>query len=204
MPLYFAYGSSVNESDLKETIAQPLEPIKAKLLDHRVDFTLNTLKRDGGVADIIYSPGDHVWGVLWTIPNFYSLDVRHGHPYVYERREIAVETEFGTRAVFTYSVAHKENPVRPSAAYLSCFQTPAIEINQDYIDTVVSYAKSLPQPPEPTPLWRALVFKEDEVWGESFHNVSEAVESIESYRKLGFQTQLIHSGSGKFYDTECD
>jgi hypothetical protein len=35
--------------------------------DHRIDFTLMSKKNEGGIIDVIESPGDVVWGVIYSV-----------------------------------------------------------------------------------------------------------------------------------------
>lgn len=200
MPSYFAYGSCMNEEDLHRTTPEATNPQRALLLDHRIDFTLNAVSRKGGVADIIESPGSQIEGVLWEVPDFSTLDIRESHPYVYSRKDVAVRTTAGEISASTYVVNNKETPVRPSEEYLSLIRNSIAELNEEYMTSLIEYAYSLPEAPQPRPLWRVLSFMDLEFWGENFYSVWEAIEALSRHRKLGNSAQLLHSESGVFYD----
>src|SRR5688572_26760777 len=75
----------------------------ARLLEHRLAFTIesrNTWR--GGVADVLPSAGDEVWGAVWLIDGEESqaLDEYEGvfrDPPAYERYAVTVETSAGDR-----------------------------------------------------------------------------------------------------------
>jgi len=64
--LYFAYGSNLSQRRLAERIPGPECQGPARLADYRLSF--NKHSADGsGKANLVASPGEEAWGVLWTI-----------------------------------------------------------------------------------------------------------------------------------------
>ncbi|MBB6284952.1 gamma-glutamylcyclotransferase family protein [Geobacillus subterraneus] len=73
--MYFVYGSCMSERDFRRT-APHFEVIGRVVLDdYRLAFTRYLSGRQGGVADIVPSPGDRVEGVLYKISSHYVKDL---------------------------------------------------------------------------------------------------------------------------------
>eukprot|EP00079_Xenopus_tropicalis_P026506 XP_012820261.1 PREDICTED: gamma-glutamylcyclotransferase isoform X1 [Xenopus tropicalis] len=96
---YFAYGSNL----LKERLLlhNPSASFRciASLKNFRLAFGNNEGNRistwGGGVATVVESQGDEVWGVVWKmdITNLHSLDMQEGVDVgIYEPLEINVQT----------------------------------------------------------------------------------------------------------------
>ncbi len=88
---YFAYGSNLNTSQMKERGTKVFGSERAKLPGWRLAFTYNSSIRNGGVLDII--PGendDRVEGVIYIIDkeSLKKLDI-------YEEREVQNGCEVG-------------------------------------------------------------------------------------------------------------
>lgn len=123
--LYFGFGSNLDADRMHIHCPSARLVTIARLADHRLAFTIeskNTWR--GGVADILASSGDEVWGALWVIAGDESraLDAQEGvfrTPPAYQRYEVTVETPAGDRATCrAYQVAapHLEG-YAPSPAY---------------------------------------------------------------------------------------
>jgi hypothetical protein len=81
MIYYFAYGPDIDEERMKLSCSDSVKKNIGFIPDHRIDFTLMSKKNEGGIIDVIESPGDVVWGVIYsvTMSDISSLD--HYHEY---------------------------------------------------------------------------------------------------------------------------
>ncbi|MEZ4501813.1 MAG: gamma-glutamylcyclotransferase family protein [Dehalococcoidia bacterium] len=123
--LYFAFGSNLDADRMHIHCPSARLVTIARLADHRLAFTIeskNTWR--GGVADILASPGDEVWGALWIIEGAESraLDEQEGvfrDPPAYRRYQVTVETPAGDRVTCrAYRVAKPNiEGYAPSPAY---------------------------------------------------------------------------------------
>lgn len=118
---YFAYGSNLNEGDLiKQCKKKDLDipklshPKPFRLEGYKLGFTRKSTDRKGGVADIIYSPGDFCWGVVFYIAqkDLDILDVKEGVKYG-SYRQLTLPN-----GMITYEVVKKDDFVKPHAEYL--------------------------------------------------------------------------------------
>ena len=66
--LYFAYGSNMDWSQMKERCPCAKFVCRAKLPSHRLPFTLRSWRRRCGVADILRDETKDVWGVVYELP----------------------------------------------------------------------------------------------------------------------------------------
>lgn len=121
--MYFAYGSCMSERDFRRTVPHFEVMGRAVLDDHRLAFTRYSRGRQGGVADIVPSPGDRVEGVLYKIPARYvtELDWREGVPAgVYRREYVDVQCNGQLVSALTYVVVEKQlDEIAPSESYAS-------------------------------------------------------------------------------------
>ncbi len=127
--LYFAYGSNMNPGQMAARCPGAAFVCRATLAHHKLDFTRDSPVRRCGVADIVASPSDRVWGVVWrvTAEHIDTLDRLEGHrpgEDAYRRIDRQVEVADGPRAgslleVQTYEVARKIPFVRPKESYLA-------------------------------------------------------------------------------------
>ncbi|MCS1350203.1 gamma-glutamylcyclotransferase family protein [Mechercharimyces sp. CAU 1602] len=111
--LYFAYASCMDEDSFKETMGENNYSIwgAAKLIGYRLAFTRYGERRQGGIADVIVSPGDEVEGVLyWVRPQALArLDEREGVPHgIYQRENIQLWWNNNQVGAMTYTVVNKE------------------------------------------------------------------------------------------------
>jgi hypothetical protein len=91
---YFAYGSNMNEEQMQKRCPNAKPIGKAILKDHKIAFTRESNKWKCAVADILVSPGDNVWGVLYSITeeDLSNLDKHEGVAVnAYKRIELQVE-----------------------------------------------------------------------------------------------------------------
>ena len=136
--LYFAYGSNMPTEQIRCSDPQAVFRGVAKLADHRLCFTrYSKIRWKCGVADVIPSEGDTVWGVLWEVSDdgFEKLDVREGAPKYYQQED-AVVSRCGIEVkCVIYTVVCKEGPFLPSSKYMKRLIDGACEHNlpADYV-----------------------------------------------------------------------
>jgi len=108
----------------------------ATLFDYKLGFTRFSEHREGGVADIIKSPGDYLEGCLFKVQSLTALDRREGHPTIYKRRKIKVlvhsQMTYGT--VWVYEVVNKvKKEFKPSEGYANLIREGARQfLSDDY------------------------------------------------------------------------
>lgn len=101
--LYFAFGSHLDVERLHLHCPSARFVSSARLDDHRLAFSIESRNTwHGGVADIVRSGGDEVWGALWLLDaaDSHALDEQEGvfrTPPAYERLRVTVETPAGDR-----------------------------------------------------------------------------------------------------------
>jgi gamma-glutamylcyclotransferase len=78
MNYYFAYGSNMSYEQMKERCPDSKYVGVARLNGYKLDFTKMSTLRGGGVADIVESADDCVYGVLYTITDddLAKLDIK--------------------------------------------------------------------------------------------------------------------------------
>ncbi len=121
MARYFAYGSNMDERQMRRNAPQ------AKLLGHgrvegyRMAFTVYSDRWEGGAANIEPDPDGRVWGIVWEVTDddLEQLDTYEGHPTFYRREHVTVETADGPVECTTYRIAHQRGYVRPTDDYLN-------------------------------------------------------------------------------------
>ena len=115
--LYFAYGSNLDVSQMRERCPNSRPIGRARLQAHRLDFTHLSRRWGGGAADIVPEPGDSVWGALYRLDRS-DLDLLDHYEGGYERTEIRVEPENGNLSrALTYTVRMKGS-LEPTEEYL--------------------------------------------------------------------------------------
>ena len=130
--LYFAYGSNMDRTQMRERCAGAQLLCKAMLPDYELQFTRTSKKLNGGVADILPAQGTIVWGVVYHLEaeDRDRLDKKEGVPvgaYRHESITVLADGDLGRRLkVFTYVVCSKESPrPKPTTAYLERLFTGA-------------------------------------------------------------------------------
>ena len=66
--LYFAYGSNMHLAQMKKRCPSAKFVCRAKLPSHRLAFTLKSLERGCGVADVMIDDAKDIWGVVYEFP----------------------------------------------------------------------------------------------------------------------------------------
>ena len=79
--LYFAYGSNLEWAQMKQRCRLAKFVCRAKLPAYRLAFTLKSVSRDCGVADVLPDQTREVWGVVYELPDnqLKKLDKREGY-----------------------------------------------------------------------------------------------------------------------------
>ena len=159
MIYYFAYGADMNQDRMENICSDAKNKSIGFIPDHRIDFTLMSKNQEGGIADIIESKGDVVWGVIYSVSmaDITMLDKYHEYGDRYIRkvipcREFDLPEEFDIFSeenldidiedllkdpsfykdidVVVYSVINKSpKTIQPSIKYLQELQEPAEENN---------------------------------------------------------------------------
>jgi gamma-glutamylcyclotransferase (GGCT)/AIG2-like uncharacterized protein YtfP len=123
--LYFAFGSNLDAGRLQAHCPSARFVTSARLADHRLAFSIESRNTwHGGVADILPSVGDEVWGALWVIDGeeARALDEQEGvfrTPPAYERVTVTVATPAGdTVTCRSYHVVAPDlEGIAPSPAF---------------------------------------------------------------------------------------
>lgn len=125
--LYFAYGSNMDWSQMRERCPSARFVGVAKLPNHHLAFTRKSNTRDCGVADAVSEARRDVWGVVFEISELDvgRLDKSEGYrpgrdKNFYWRRECMVylggDEERPVTAA-TYFAERQPSPPQPSHAY---------------------------------------------------------------------------------------
>ena len=121
--LYFAYGWR----QMQDRCPSARFFGVALLLDHKLAFTRKSIKRGCGVADILATQGQNVWGVVYEIDarDIATLDASEGYKLgrkknSYFRRECVVLLDGNDQqqlTAFTYFADPIPNPPLPNIEY---------------------------------------------------------------------------------------
>lgn len=121
-PLYFAYGSCMDYEriELAGKIAEFKTLGLGSLHDYELQFTVRA--DDGGRADIVETPGQHVQGIVYDITDqaLEYLYEREG-VYIGKYRPAVVDVEYNNRVLpmLTFIVIDKLDEVAPPDHYLN-------------------------------------------------------------------------------------
>ncbi len=115
MTWYFAYGSNMASSNLRERGVRATAFGPASLAGYRLAFTLPSSRWGGHAADIVVDPGAVVHGVLWRLERGDALDRWEGG---YRRIEVTVgDAAAAGDAVTASPVRSVEERERPPTAF---------------------------------------------------------------------------------------
>jgi len=148
--LYFAYGSNLRSAQMDRLCPGHVFVGPACLEGHRLAFTLPDAEWRGGVADLVESHGDEVWGALYRLADadLPPLDAYEGfdpqgpaESNDYVRRKIRLTSappDILQAEAWTYSVREPRGHVAPSALYRDALIEGAIErgLPAAYIETM--------------------------------------------------------------------
>jgi gamma-glutamylcyclotransferase (GGCT)/AIG2-like uncharacterized protein YtfP len=121
MNLYFAYGSNMDQKQMNERCPGAELVGVASLKDYKLAFTIYSPIRKCGCADVVASPGDVVYGLLYKLSDdeLKKMDDFEGHPIHYRRIEVRISTKNGEVPAYTYEVVTKQTGLVPSKEYLA-------------------------------------------------------------------------------------
>ncbi len=136
--LYFAYGSNMPTEEIRRSDPGAEFRGIAELPDYRLGFTRFAISRKCGVADVVASVGDSVWGVLWEVSKqgFNKLDVREGvKSGSYKRQSVVIFCDGVDVVCVTYVVVDKDEFIPPNQEYLRILIAGATEhgLPTDYV-----------------------------------------------------------------------
>jgi len=108
----------------------------AKLPDHRLAFTRNSVKRGCGVADVVGEAERSVWGVVFEISalDVGALDKSEGY------RPGREKNSYWRRECMVFLDGNEERPVTASSYFAEPESTPPLP-NQPYKDLILSGAR---------------------------------------------------------------
>jgi gamma-glutamylcyclotransferase len=153
--LYFAYGSNLDQQQMRERCPESRPLARAILPGYRLAFTRFSGDRLGGVADVRSQPGSSVWGALYDISerDLIQLDDYEGYcgsgeANLYDRIDVAVW--LGGQAdriveAFAYQIADPSSMhIPPSAYYLGIIVAGARQwgLPEQYIQQIASVAQA--------------------------------------------------------------
>lgn len=120
---YFAFGSNMLEAQMKDRVARSELLGPARLEGFRLAFDIQGTIFPSSVANLVESPGDHVWGALYRVHvgelrsrmDFYE-GVGHGE---YTRQKVEVVGPGGKPVqAFLYRSSREADEARPERVYL--------------------------------------------------------------------------------------
>jgi gamma-glutamylcyclotransferase len=131
MNFYFAYGSNLNQEQMRDRCPGAELVDVAALENYTLAFTIYSPTRKCGCADIVKSPGDVVYGLLYRLNETDAalMDDFEGHPIHYKRVDVRVVSKGAVVQAYTYEVVHKSEGLHPSAHYLGLIIGAAKKFN---------------------------------------------------------------------------
>jgi gamma-glutamylcyclotransferase (GGCT)/AIG2-like uncharacterized protein YtfP len=102
--LYFAYGSNLDEVQMKERCPGARPAGIATLPNHALTFGGFSHRWSGAVASVRRAVGAHVDGLLYRVPvaELATLDHAEGHPFSYVRTTRMVRAKAGRKRAVIY------------------------------------------------------------------------------------------------------
>ncbi|MGN6707244.1 MAG: gamma-glutamylcyclotransferase family protein [Rhodanobacter sp.] len=140
---YFAYGSNMLRERLVARVSTAQAVAVGVVRDYRLDFAKVSV--DGsGKGDMVASPGDVVWGVLYEFDASQKADLDKHEGRHYRAREVVVSTADGDQTAWAYMAEpHRREPSRvPFDWYLALVVAGARQggLPQEYIQAVEATA----------------------------------------------------------------
>ncbi len=127
---YFAYGSNLDVVDMKARCPQAVVLGPGCLKGFRLAFSTHSPGWGCGVADVVKSKQDEVWGLVYSITasNLDALDRYEGYPTYYGRSRATIHTGESTlQNVWVYTVCEKTECNAPSRQYLDILKRACAE-----------------------------------------------------------------------------
>jgi len=121
---YFAYGSNMAPAVMSRLCPRHRYLGVAKLAGYRLAFTRRSRKTGTGVADVVVSEGDEVWGTVYEIAesDLPPIDRKEGFDWAYTKvlLPVTLDADCSERTAMMYTVVSKESAeIAPSRAYLN-------------------------------------------------------------------------------------
>ncbi len=140
---YFGYGSNMSSAMMQEWCPNHKLIGKARLSGWKLAFTRLSQRWGAGVADIVESSNDSVWGGLYEISeaDLAALDRKEGNGRNYQRIECDVIADGQSYHAFTYVVIDKApDGIPTSIAYRDTILKGANELSlpDDYIRKIAN------------------------------------------------------------------
>ena len=109
---YFAYGSNMLRERLLARVTTAQAVAVGVVRDYRLDFA--KLSVDGsGKGDMVASPGNGVWGVLYEFDASQKVDLDKHEGRHYQPREVVVSTPSGEETAWAYiAEPHRRDPLK--------------------------------------------------------------------------------------------
>lgn len=161
MALVFQYGSNCLESQINSKARlcgdAKFIGIAETLDDFQLAFDVWSTNRNCAASDIVASPGNKVWGVLYEVPDFLierktaaaqnrkSLDAIEGEGTNYKRETITVGRDNGTTVTaLTYRVQYPRPNLKTNLEYVTYMVKGLREhgVSEEYITQVKGLAAS--------------------------------------------------------------
>jgi len=118
--LYFAYGANLDADRMKERCPDSDPVSQAWLAGWRFTFAgKSRLWGVGGVSTLFPEPGGLATGRLYQVSDadLAALDVIEGHPEVYRRVSLRVESPRGVRPAWCYLLTPGTPETAPTPSY---------------------------------------------------------------------------------------
>jgi len=145
MPLYFAYGSNMNHSQMGERCGKGWRFLKrAYLSGYKLVFDGYSKKWKGAVANVVKSKGETVWGGLFEVTKecIGKLDEREGYlNHYYDRRELQVFDDEGNCYTAYVYLREPQRQGKPSQKYLEALLQGAKDcgLPREYVERLCQY-----------------------------------------------------------------
>ena len=107
---YFAYGSNMLRERLVARVSTAQAVAVGVVRDYRLDFA-KVSNDHSGKGDMVATPGDEVWGVLYEFDASQKADLdKHEGPH-YRAQEVVVSTLSGDETAWAYMAEpHRRDP----------------------------------------------------------------------------------------------
>ncbi|CAB1055484.1 hypothetical protein D1BOALGB6SA_217 [Olavius sp. associated proteobacterium Delta 1] len=142
---HFGYGSNLQLDFLKTLLPSAEFVMKGYLLNHEVQFSFWSQKKQGGISNAMPAPGKMVHGALYEVPpkEMEILDDMDGvYKGDYQRKSFLILGEDGKiHPADLYQVIDPQGPFPPSMTYVEGMLTGARQVGLDpeYIKTIENF-----------------------------------------------------------------
>lgn len=118
---YFAYGSNMDQDQMRERCPNSILIRKAVLKNYKLDFLEYSPRWQGGCADVIPDNKSEVWGLLYEVSksDIQELDKFEGNPDFYRRYTMQVELDGIETEAEVYTLVTKKSFIKPTLRYFN-------------------------------------------------------------------------------------